>query len=120
MLTGGWVEALYLTTKVYERTPDEVIREKIGEQQIVLKQILLVLDIYKSKPEYAGLINDLRKLEDVYSAIDVETSYGEPQQELVDGQLVVVGGNSSNVNITDADVQSISSIVRSIRNTMIN
>jgi hypothetical protein len=120
MLTGGWVESLYLTTRVYEKSKNEVIREKIGEQQVVLGQIMLVLDMYKSNPEFADLVNDLHKLEDVYSQIEMETTYGEATQELVDGQLVAVGGSSSTVNITDADVQSISSIVRSIRNKMIN
>ncbi len=120
ILTGNWIEGLYLTTKVYERKKNDVLREKIGEQKIVLEQLLSALEFYKTKPYFPELINDLNELYDIYDAISIETTFGAATQKIVDGQLIVEDSSESTVNITDADVQTITSLVRSIRNKMIN
>merc|ERR1711881_520164 len=103
LLTGGWVEALYLTTLVHQRTNNEVLREKIGEQKIVLDRILLVLEVYKTRNGFAELIADLKKLQAIYDQIEIETVYEEPTMVEKDGVLVVVDNTKSVVNITDRD-----------------
>jgi hypothetical protein len=121
MLTGGWLEATYLTTKVYEQKNDPVLREKIGEQKVVLEQILLVLDLYKTNPGFGDLLADLRELERAYESVEIVTTMGGGvTQEIIDGQLVVSDGSESSVEITDADIQNISSLIKSIRNKIIS
>lgn len=120
LLTGGWVEALYLTTVVYQRVKNDVLREKIAEQRIVLDQILLVLDAYKTKPEFPELIKDLNELKKVYEKIQIESSdFVEPTVTEKDGILIVVDNSTSKVNVTDADITKITTLLRSIRNKMI-
>lgn len=120
ILTGGWVEAVYLTCLVHEQNNNELLKEKIGEQKIVLDQILLVLDVYKSKPNFKGLIDDLTALQQVYDQIEIETVYAPATtQEGPDGQLIVVDNTSSTVKITDTDVETITSLTKSIRNKLI-
>ncbi|UZR95385.1 hypothetical protein [Chondrinema litorale] len=120
LLTGGWVEALYLTTLVHQRTKNEVLREKIGEQKIVLDRILLVLEVYKTRNGFAELIVDLKKLQAIYDQIEIETVYEEPTMVEKDGVLVVVDNTKSIVNITDRDIDTITSLTKSIRNKIIN
>jgi hypothetical protein len=120
LLTGGWLEAVYLTTLVHQRTQNEVLREKIGEQKIVLDRILLVLDVYKTRNGFSELISDLKKLQSVYDQIDIETVYEEPTMVEKDGVLVVVDNTKSVVNITDRDLDTITSLTKSIRNKIIN
>ncbi|MBT32467.1 MAG: hypothetical protein CMO01_22615 [Thalassobius sp.] len=120
LLTGGWVEALYLTTLVHQRTNNEVLREKIGEQKIVLDRILLVLEVYKTRNGFAELIADLKKLQAIYDQIEIETVYEEPTMVEKDGVLVVVDNTKSVVNITDRDIDTITSLTKSIRNKIIN
>jgi len=120
LLTGGWVEAVYLTSMVHQRSGSEALREKIGEQKIVLDRILLVLDVYKDRNGFPELIRDLKELQKIYDQIEIETVYGEPTMVEKDGMLVVVDNTKSVINISDRDVDSITSLLKSIRNKIIN
>ncbi len=120
ILTGGWTEALYLTTLVHQKTNNKKLKEKIGEQKVALDQILLVLDIYKTKPNFPGLIADLKELQKVYNRVEIKTSStGKPITKEVNGELVVEDATISQINIKDADVELITSLVKSIRNKII-
>ncbi|MEH0154596.1 hypothetical protein V6R21_10690 [Limibacter armeniacum] len=118
-LTGGWIEAVYLTTLVNQRVENDVLKEKIGDQKIVLEQLLLVLDIYKSKPGFGDLIRDLTYLQEIYDQIEVERIYGKPSMKEVDGVLVVVSGEKTIVKVTEADVQKITVLLKSIRDKIV-
>lgn len=115
LVTGGWVEAIYLTTLVYQRTKSPLLKEKIGEQKMVLDQILLVLDVYNTRPDFPELITDLRELEKVFREIEIETTYIEPTTIEKDGVLVVIDNSKTEIKITDSDVDSITSLLKSIR-----
>lgn len=119
ILTGGWIEAVYLTAMVNAREPNDLLKDKIGDQKIVLDQLLLVLDIYKSSPGFEDLINDLTALQEIYDQIEVEVIVGEPTMEEIDGVLVVTDGTRSVVHVTDGDIQKITSLLKSIRNKVI-
>ncbi|PWJ44693.1 hypothetical protein [Sediminitomix flava] len=118
-LTGGWIEAVYLTTMVNQRLKSAVLNEKIADQRIVLDQLLLVLDAYSSKPDFPELISDLNELKKVYDAIEIEEIEGETVAKEVDGILVAESSTVYNVKATDADIQKISSLIKSIRSKII-
>ncbi|AZQ62587.1 hypothetical protein EI427_10165 [Flammeovirga pectinis] len=119
ILAGGWIEAVYLTTVVNSREPNDLLKDKIGDQKIVLDQLLLVLDIYKSSAGFEDIINDLTALQEVYDEIEIEVIVGEPTMEEIDGVLVVTDGTRSVVHVTDSDIQKITSLLKSIRNKVI-
>ncbi|MCS7005136.1 MAG: hypothetical protein NZM38_07395 [Cytophagales bacterium] len=121
ILVGGWIEAAHLTSVVYQKTGSALLKEKLGEQKIVLDQILLVLDVYKSKPEFPELIAQLRELQRLYDQIEIETVYEEPtMQEGKDGKLEFIDNSKSVIKITDQDVKNITTLIRSIRNKIIS
>ncbi|MCU0449536.1 MAG: hypothetical protein MUC97_06760 [Bernardetiaceae bacterium] len=120
ILTGGWTEALYLTTLVHQKTKNKKLKEKIGEQKVALDQILLVLDFYKNKPNFPSLIADLKELQKVYNRVEIKTiSTGKPVTKEVNGELVVEDATVSQINISDADVDLITSLTKSIRSKII-
>ncbi len=119
ILTGGWVEALYLSTLVYDKTQDKQLREKIGEQKVALEQILLVLDIYKTKPNFSSLIKDLKELSKIYARVKITITKGEPIMIEENGELIIKQGSKSEVEIDEKDLESIASLLKSIRNKII-
>ena len=121
LLTGGWVEAMTLTCNVYKKSnPKNMkLRDKIGEQKIVLGQLLLVLDVYRNKPEFPELIEDLRELQKVYDDIEIETKFVEPEMVEKDGVLVFVDRSESEINIDEDHVDKITSLLLSIRDKLI-
>lgn len=120
LLTGGWIESLYLTTVIYKKSKSAVLKEKIGEQAVVLDQLMVVLDLYKSKEGFAELISDLSELRKVYDNIETEeVEVGGGGETLVNGLPQATGGTEVTYKVTDADIDAIASLIKSVRNKII-
>ncbi len=121
VLTGGWIEALHVTCKVYEtNTSNLTLREKIGEQKIILEQIQLLLSLFESDPNIKELGTDLKELQTAFDKIEIINTYAESTFKEVDGVLVIEDNSTSTVNITDDNVSEITKITESIRTKIIN
>ncbi|MDN5212476.1 hypothetical protein QQ020_10485 [Fulvivirgaceae bacterium BMA12] len=121
LLTGGWLEALHITCQVYQKNPDNVVlKDKIGEQKIILEQLQLLLSLYESNPNMKELGSKLKDLQQVFDQIEITTTYAESTFEEVDGVLMIVDNSTSSINITDQNVADITSITAAIRNNIIN
>src|SRR5512133_3599504 len=59
IVTGVWIEGLYLGTQVYKLSPDKLLSDRIGEQKLTLDQLVLVLDKFKKDKQYEKLLNEL-------------------------------------------------------------
>ncbi|TAD99360.1 MAG: hypothetical protein EAZ97_08960 [Bacteroidetes bacterium] len=119
ILTGSWIEAMYLTTLVYEQTPNVKLKEKIGEQKIAVEQIQKVLDFYKTQPNFEGIVADMKQLSLVYSKITIATSKGKSLLTESNGALVYNSDAVSSVQITDKDISLITSLVKGVRGKMV-
>jgi len=119
ILAGGWVEALYLTTLVYEKTKDSRLKEKIGEQKIALEQIRKVMNLYSDKPNFKNIIRDLEQLSNVYQKVRIITKDGKTAVRESEGEIIVSNETVSSVQISDGDLANISSLARGIRDKMI-
>ncbi|MCC5946605.1 MAG: hypothetical protein JJT94_16865 [Bernardetiaceae bacterium] len=120
ILAGGWIEATHLIGLVYEENKDEKLREKLGEQKIVLERIMLVLDYYKNKSNIEDFINDLKELQSVYKRIKIIEERGDPIIEITDDGPVVTDTRKSTVEINDQDVAEIKSLLSSIRSKIVD
>ncbi|MDR6239034.1 hypothetical protein [Aureibacter tunicatorum] len=122
ILTGGWLEALHVTNQVYaSNLANEELKEKIGEQKIVLDNIVLLVDYYKNTdPNIADLSTDLKLLSDAYSGVDFEYDYQEPKFVERDGQLVIEDNSTTIVKVSQEQIQDITKIVEQIRNKLID
>jgi len=119
ILTGGWVEANHLTTMVYKESKNEQLRDKIGEQKLVLEKILIVLDVYKQKPGFAELITQLKELKSVYDRVEITIEQAPPEMKVVGDEIVIETKDKTIINITEADVDEIASILKSIRTSIV-
>ena len=122
LLTGGWLESLHITSQVALRHMDsEVLKERVGEQKIVLDNIILLLDAYSSQdPQIADLLTEVRKLEAAYASVEIKYTYEESTSKVVDGVLEIESNSSSEVIITEEDVRKISELTEEIRNKVIS
>lgn len=122
LLTGGWLEALHIVSQVASNNPDsEALKEKIGEQKIILDNIKLLLGYYKnSDPNIKALYDDLMKLDEIYSQVKINHTYAEPTIEEVDGVLVIRDNSSTTIDITEQNIEDIRKITASIRNKIIS
>jgi len=96
ILVGGWVESVYLLSKISESTKNVDLIEKIGEQKFALAQIVILLEIYKDNESYGELFDKINSLKQSFDKVKITYIYKEPETKEVDGMLVVVD-NSRNV-----------------------
>lgn len=121
-LAGGWLEAMHITCQVAAKDPANTeLREKIGEQKIILENIVLLLSFYQEVDQnMASLLEDMKQLQKEYEKIEIVKTYKESSFEIVDGVMVIKDNSSSEVKISDENIQTIKGIVSSIRTKIIN
>jgi hypothetical protein len=121
LLTGGWIEAMQITCHMAAKEPsNKVLQETIGEQKIILEQIVKLLTYYPDDENMAGLLTDMQGLQKAYEKVNINYTYREPTVEVVDGVAVVKDNSTTTVEITPADISAIQTQMTSIRNKIIS
>jgi hypothetical protein len=120
MVTGVWIEGLYLGTQVYKVTPNKELAERIGEQKLTLDQLMLILGKYQKDKQYTKLLGDLQLLKELFASVDIFVEKGEPQMIEVDGMLTIVGGDKSIVEISPEILNNIITTTELVRNRLIS
>ncbi|MFP4620770.1 MAG: hypothetical protein ACLFM7_05630 [Bacteroidales bacterium] len=119
MIAGGWIEGLYLSGKVFENRPDPELREAIGEQKIILGDLMILLKNFENNPDFANLIAKFERLNDLFKEVSITIEKGEPKKEVVDGRLVIQQTERSVVNVSDELLDKIIQESIEIRNDLI-
>ena len=122
LLTGGWVESFHITNQVaLTQLQNKNLRERIGEQKIVLDNIIILLSVYsKQDKQIAELLKEMKNLEAAFKNVNITYQYEESTSKVVDGVLEIVSNSTSEVQITDEDIIKISKIVESLRDKIIS
>jgi len=122
MITGGWIESLFIANQVYENNLENVeLKGTIGEQKIVLEKIMEMLGYYVgSSEDFDQLHNEMSSLMQVFNEVKIETVHGEPTYQEEEGVLVAKDQSSTSVTITDETIKKIQSVCAGIRNGFIS
>ncbi len=84
IVTGGWVEALYIATKIFEDNPGNVeIMDRIAEQKYSLNSLISLLSNYQSDIKIAEYILMLKQLRKVFSTFEIKYDVGEVEIDTV-------------------------------------
>ncbi|NJN41562.1 MAG: hypothetical protein HC811_04300 [Flammeovirgaceae bacterium] len=122
LLTGGWVEAMNIVCNVASMGVDHPeLRETIGEQKIVLEQIILLFSFFQDSDEnMASLLKDLKELETAFKEVNITYTYKESSVEIVNGVAVVKDNSTTTITITKQDIENIKNVTGSIRTKIIS
>ena len=120
IVTGVWIEGLYLGTQVYEISPNQQLAERIGEQKLTLDQLVLILDKYQQDKQYANLLVELGKIKDLFNAVTIRIEKGEPEMIEENGMLTIVQHDKSIVDISPEQLKSIIETTEQVRNRLIS
>jgi hypothetical protein len=120
MITGVWIEGLYLATQVAKENSNEELKSMIGEQKLILNDLLLVLNNYINEPAIGKYITDLETIKAIYDNVKITYEVGEPQTIEKDGMLMVIQSESSHVTMSDETLQEIIAIIEQVRNMHMN
>ncbi len=120
MIIGVWIEAQYLATQVAKRYPDQMLKDRIGEQKIILNDLILLASPYCNRnSEYGNLCQHLQKIKEKYRDIRITYTLGEPVSVEKDGGLVIEQTETSVVEMTDEQLTGVIDVNKEIRDILI-
>lgn len=122
LLTGGWLEAMHITCNVASQDPNnKELQEKIGEQKVILENILLLLSFYKDVDQnMAGLLGDMEELKKAFDKVNITYTYKESTFEVINGVMVIKDNSTTTIDITPDDITTIRTLTGTIRNKIIS
>ena len=85
IIAGIWIESMYLVGEVTRQSPSPELVEKIGEQKIILANLMLILKNYEQDPKFKDLVDDFREIQDLYKDVTITYEKGEPVAVEEDG-----------------------------------
>jgi hypothetical protein len=120
MIIGVWIEGQYLATQVVSQYPDSMLMDRIGEQKIILNDLLLLIFPYCNiGPEFASLCKNMQDLKEKYRDIKITYTQGDPVSVEKDGGLVITQTETSVVKMSKEQLEGIIEITKNIRNGLI-
>jgi hypothetical protein len=120
MISGVWMEGLFLATQVAVQNSNEDLKTMIGEQKTILNDLLLILNNYKNIPAIEGYIADFEKIKSAYADVKITYEKGEPETIEKDGMMMVVQSETSHVIMDDPTLRLIIETTKEIRNRQMN
>lgn len=117
ILTGGWIESMYFATTSFEKTKDQEIANRIGEQKTALKTIIDLLTDFNGEGTYTELIADLKDVQVDFDQIKFNYTFIAPVTDPVKGLTTIK--SKSSVEIDAAVLNNIVKKIKVIRNKLI-
>ncbi|MCC6838710.1 MAG: hypothetical protein IT230_00980 [Flavobacteriales bacterium] len=118
MVTGGWVEGLYIATQVTKLHDTPELRQRIAEQRIPLDDLLELVKTYSpDDPTIASVLKDLQQLQGLYAQVVTPGGNSTVTEE---NGVATIGGTAPTATLTDEQLKAISEAAATIRASYIN
>jgi len=122
VVTGVWIEGLYLLTQIVKNgTVNKDLENRIGEQKIIVEKLNSILQAYRAQDKnFEKLADDFSELKSTYDAIQITIETGKVTTKEIDGIIVVIPEDKSIVTMDKKQLNSIIVLTESIRNKLIS
>ncbi|HKL07232.1 MAG TPA: hypothetical protein VJ896_00560 [Bacteroidales bacterium] len=120
IVAGIWIESMYLLGGVVKESPSVEIAEKIGEQKIILSNLMLLLRNYDQDPKFKELIDNLDEIQDIYRDVTITYEKGDPEAVEEDGMLIIKQNDKQFIEISNETMLQIINKTAEIRNKIIH
>ena len=120
IITGAWVEGLYIASDVIEKTNDEELISRLGEQKEIVDILYIILKNYEQNNNFKELISYIEDLKKLYKNVKITREVGEPKTIEQDGMLIIVQDEISNVEVSPEDLGTIIEKIKDIRSYIVS
>ncbi len=120
IVTGAWVEGLYITSNVIKETKDAELINRIGEQKDIIDILLIILNNYNKDESFDELVKRMEQLKQAYADVKITIEFGEPKRIEKDGAIIIVQDEISHVDITPEQVENIIKEIESLRDFIVS
>jgi hypothetical protein len=120
MIIGVWLEGQHLATQVAAKYPDPVLKDRIGEQKIILNDLIMLAAPYCTRDsEFNSLCKYLQEIKEAYRSVKITYTLGEPVSVEKNGGLVIEQTETSNVEMNEDQLAAIIEVTRNIRDKLV-
>lgn len=120
MIIGVWLESQYLATQVVKQYPDPRLKDRIGEQKIILNDLILLASPYCNRDKkFNDLCKSLQDIKVKYKDIRIAYTIGDPISVEKNGGLVITQTETSVVEMSEEQLTGIIEVTKRIRNKLI-
>lgn len=117
VLTGGFIESLYLSTASPGALKDQRIADRIGEQKTTLNNLVDLIKTIEGQQDVGALLTGLKELQTLFDGITLTYEYSEPVTDAAAKTTYI--NSSRTVTITGEQVNAIATKVTALRNTIL-
>lgn len=118
VIAGGWIEGLYIATKIAEKNKNnKEIIQRIAEQKLSINDLISLLKSHPADPTVTSIIKKLTELQTIYNELKV--TGGPVKVETNSATGVTTIGGDSRVEISNQQLSQITAKVTEIRNNII-
>lgn len=116
ILTGGWLEGLYIGTQIVKNTAsNKELMERIADQRLSLNTLISLLNEYKNDANVQTIIPEMEKLKKIFDKIQTSSSKMEVQEK--DGKTFI--SSTSEVKFTVEIFNELEQTISEIRSNII-
>jgi len=117
VLAGGWVESFHFSLESAGENPDAAIMKRIAEQNAPLDNLIHLLSTVDKDEECTELIAQLKELQTAFA--DVKVTYHFEQPTVVVDEKTTYINSSTEVELSNAQLNEIAIKLAAIRNSII-
>ncbi len=120
IVTGAWIEGLYIAGNVIQATKNEELINRIGEQKDIIDILLIILNNFSNDPNFAEMVTRMEQIKQAYADVKITTEFGEPKRIEKNGTLIIVQDEISHVEITPEQIDSIVGEIKNLRDFIVS
>jgi hypothetical protein len=115
---GGWIESMYIATRIYENDPGNIaLQDKIAEQKYSLNSLIALMNNYHSDLDLAEYLLMLKNLRRTYDQFQLYYKKGDV---MVDTSSKTISAEGYFLNVTPGQMQEISTKIMNLRTLIIH
>jgi hypothetical protein len=120
VVAGGWIEATYISTTMAKNSPENTeIRNRIAEQKLILKNLLMLMEgkANKNDENTAKLMTGLKNVKAILDKVGLDNTTGKVVSNDATQETAIE--NTSKISMSEALLNELSNEVTTIRNEII-
>ncbi len=115
---GGWIESMYIATRIYENDPGNIaLQDKIAEQKYSLNSLIALMNNYHSDLDLAEYLLMLKNLRRTYDQFQL---YYKKGHVIVDTSSKTISAEGYYLNVTPEQMHEISTKIMNLRALIIH
>lgn len=119
IISGAWVESMYILTQIAMKSQNRDIINRIGEQKVPLHNLIeLLTPFYYKSEEISELVDEIIDLNNEFEGIIYSYTYRPPT--VIPDQKLIIINSQSRIVISDYHLQTIGQKIMSLRNRIVN